>query len=128
MTEPWTKEFIKCPQCSSEAKMFEQMGQELKERGLSKDEVKFYYDMRNGALANQEMLAKLPIGGEIPAFGVATDICLDCGCIYAVRLERQNAKKGLAPVQLVPNRVQRRAGNNGGQRFQLPGLNNSILS
>jgi hypothetical protein len=123
----WVKEFTKCPECGSENRMFEQMGQELKDRGVAKEDMKFYFDMKNGALANQEIMAKLPIGGELPAFATATDICTDCGCIYAVRLERTNAKKGLAPVQLATNRAQRRAGMTGGRGFQLPPLNNPLL-
>ena len=124
----WVREFTKCPACGGENKMFEQMGKEIIERGLSKEDMKFYYDMKSNALANQDILNKLPIGSEIPAFAIATDICLDCGCIYAVRLERTNAKKGLAPVQFRPNRAQRRAGMGGGQGFHLPPLNNPLLS
>ncbi len=124
----WVREFSKCPVCGSEKRMFEQMGQEIKERGLTTEEMKFYDEMKAAPLANQDIIAKLPIGSEIPAFGVATDICLDCGCIYAVRLERTNAKKGLTPIQMMPNRAQRRAGMHGGKTFQLPNLNNLSMS
>ena len=120
MAENWVKEFSECPGCGGESRMFEQMGREVKERGLAKEEMTFYYDMRSGPLATQDMLAKLPLGGEVPAFVVCTDICLDCGCIYAVKLESKKAKKGLAPVQLVTNRAQRRAGGREGLSFQLP--------
>ncbi len=127
-SKQWVKEFSKCPACGGENRMFEQMGKELKERGLASEDMNFYYDMKNGALANQDMMTRLPIGGELPAFSVAQDICLDCGCIYTVRLERTNAKKGLAPVQLAPNRAARRAGLHGGKSFQIPPLNNFKLS
>ena len=127
-SEKWVREFAKCPQCGSENRMFEQMGEELKERGLAVDDMHFYYDMRNNMLANQDIMAKLPIGGKVPAFAVATDICLVCGCIYAVRLERTNAKKGLAPVHLITNREQRRAGMKDGFGFKLPPIGNPGLS
>ena len=104
----WSKEFLKCPSCGSDQRMFEQIGKEMKERGLLPQDEFVCFESRQGA-----MVAKLPIGAEIPAFGVATDFCSECGCFYAVRLERTNAKKTLAPVQLVPNIAQRRAGLHG---------------
>jgi len=124
----WVKEFAKCPQCGSDQRMFEQIGKEMKERSLIPQDELVCFESRQGAMANQNVIAKLPIGAEIPAFAVATDFCSECGCFYAVKLERANAKKTLAPVQLVPNRAQRRAGLQGGSGFQLPPLNNAGLS
>ena len=124
----WSKEFAECPHCGGKRRMFEEMGKELIERGLAQEGHLFAYDIKQGALADQSIMAKVPIGSELPAFAIVTDICPDCGTIYAVRLGAGRAKKGLAPVQLAadpryrqftPNRAQRREEITGGQSFKL---------
>ena len=125
----WSKEFNKCPCCGSESRFFEGIVKELKQRGIADKDFNFFLDLKTGPVASPQMINKLPIGGEIPGFAFATDICTDCGTIYAVRLDKITVKKGLAPVQFIPNRQQRRAGMQGGQGFQFPpSMNNPCVS
>ena len=51
----------------------------------------------------------IPIGSEVPGYGIMTDVCMDCGCVYATDLTRNDVKKSIAPAQAIPpNRAQRR--------------------
>ncbi len=88
-----SKRFDHCPLCESKERFFEMMGNELKLRGIAKPEVGFYLDMKSGAMGNKEMINRLPIGSELPGFSYATDICMKCGLIYAVRIDSHNVKK-----------------------------------
>lgn len=125
----WVQEIPVCPVCGSDRRFFESIGEELKQRGLLSDDTESYYEMKAGAVGSKGMIAKLVIGASVPAFGVGTDICLGypdkpCGNIYAVRIERTNVKKSLAPIQILPNRAQRRHGGNGG--FGFPPVNSRM--
>lgn len=41
-------------------------------------------------------------GSEAPGFGIMTDVCIGCGCIYAIDLTRIDKKKSLPPAQIIP--------------------------
>lgn len=107
MEHEFEKKFPKCPCCGSEERFLEDMGKELKERGLAREEWDSHLDVRRGVVVDQQKEATIPIGSEVPTFGIVTDICLKCGCIYATVLVRQNTKKP-APIIAPPNRAERR--------------------
>lgn len=88
-----SKRFDQCPVCESKERFFEQMGNELKLRGILKPEIGVFMDMKSGTIGNKEMINRLPIGSELPGFAYATDICIKCGLIYAVRIETHKVKK-----------------------------------
>ncbi len=125
----WSKSFDKCPGCGSTERFFEGILKELKDRGLLDQKINCYdFQKQQGVGLPSEKIAALPIGSELPAFERVWDICCRCGLMYSTLLSRTIAKKGLEPVQFNPNRGQRRAGLHGGQGFQLPHLNNPLLS
>jgi len=106
----FSRQFTKCPQCGSEERFLEQLGQELKERGLARPEWSFHMDVREGLVIDQTKEAAIPIGSEVPSYGFKTDICMDCGCMYAVDITRGDIKKPPPPTQIIApqNRAQRR--------------------
>lgn len=109
MDKDFTRQFTKCPCCDSEDRFFEQLGKELKDRGLAREDWGMYLDVKQGVVVDQTKEAAIPIGSELPGYGFKTDICMDCGCVYAVDLTRMDVKKSIAPTQpIVPNRAQRR--------------------
>jgi len=116
MEKDFHRTFTKCPCCESENRFFEQLGNELKERGLARDEWSFHLEVKQGVALDQTKEAAIPIGSELPGYGYITDICMDCGCMYAIDLKRLEAKKSLPPVQplMPPNRAQRRREDRGG--------------
>ena len=109
MDKDFHREFTKCPCCGSEDRFFEQLGNELKARGLARDEWGMHLDVKQGAVLDQTKEAAIPIGSEVPGYGIITEVCMDCGCVYAIDLTRSDVKKQVAPQQMVPpNRAQRR--------------------
>ena len=117
MDKEFTRQFTKCPCCGSEDRFLEKLGDELKERGLTRDDWKFHLDVRKGVVVDKTKEAAIPIGSEVPEYGLITDICMDCGCLYAVDITRSNVKKSIAPPQPIPpqNRSQRRRDQKSGQ-------------
>ena len=113
MEHEFEKKFDKCPCCGSGARFFEQMADEMKERKLAREEWNFHLDMKDGLIIDQKRAGAIPVGAEVPQYGFATDICLDCGCVYATDLIRSNSKKPAAIATPMPplNRAQRRRGD-----------------
>lgn len=119
MDKNFHKEFKKCPCCESGNRFLEQLGDELKERGLAREDWSFHLDVRNGVVLDQTKEASIPIGSEIPGYGIMTDICMNCGCVYAVDIARIDAKKSIVPTVQIPplNRAaRRRLGQDGGSQ------------
>lgn len=115
MNKDFHKEFKKCPCCGSEDRFLEQLGNELKARGLAREEWNFHLDVKQGVVLDRTKEAAIPIGSEVPGYGIMTDICMNCGCIYAVDITRNDVKKSIAPAgQTPPNRGQRRRDARGG--------------
>lgn len=119
MDKNFHKEFTKCPCCGSEDRFLEQLGNELKARGLAREDWSFHLDVRQGAVIDPTKEAAIPIGSEVPAYGLMTDICMSCGCVYAIDITRADVKKTLAPQPpIILNRAQRRReGRDGGLPF-----------
>lgn len=126
MEKNYHKSFTKCPVCklreelaeilgrpdlklgNGQDRFLEQLGEELKARGLARPEWSFHLDVKQGTVVDPAREAAIPIGSEVPAYGIATDICMDCGCIYAIDIARKDVKKGIAPLPPTPiTRLQR---------------------
>ena len=109
MDKDFHRTFTKCPCCGSEDRFLEQLGNEMKDRGLAREEWSFHLDVRQGAVVDPAKEAAIPIGSEVPGYGIITDVCMECGCIYAVDLTRNDVKKSIVPQQMIPpNRAMRR--------------------
>jgi hypothetical protein len=81
------REFIKCPQCKSKRRFFESLAELAKKNNLARKEWRLVYQHSQGVAIDQNRTVILPVGTRVPTFIVETDICLDCGCVYAVRLQ-----------------------------------------
>ena len=44
--------------------------------------------------------ATIPVGASVPSITSATEICMDCGCVYAPMVIISKAKKIVAPTKL----------------------------
>ena len=117
MNEDFSRQFTKCPCCGSERRFLEQLGEEIRARGLTREEWKFHMDVREGVVIDKVKEASILIGAEVPTFAFMTDICSECGCIYATDITRGNVRK---PAPQIPNRAQRRRdAREGGNPFSL---------
>jgi len=109
MEKNFRETFTSCPCCGSEERFFEQLANELKERGIARPDWSFHLDLKRGVVLDPAKEASIPIGSELPGFEFATDICIKCGCIYATELLRVDAKITLAQAPRLPlNRADRR--------------------
>lgn len=133
MDKDFHRTFTKCPVCklreelaailgkpeltlgAGEERFLEELGKELKDRGLARAEWNFHMDAKEGVVVDQAIADKIPVGTEVPVFAFMTDICMDCGCVYAIDITRKDVKKPPPPPTLVvPNRAQRRRDNREG--------------
>lgn len=94
--------FDQCPNCGSTQQFFQQLGQELKDRGLARSEWNMHYDSRQGVAVDQLKQNLMLVGTSLPGFIIVTDICMDCGTVYAVELRRIDAQTKAVPRGTVP--------------------------
>ena len=94
------KKFEACPVCGSKERFFETLAKQLKELGYAREDWGFYFNSISGVVLDKAKEASIPMGAEVPGFEVYTDICLDCGTIYAVRLVSGEAKKAVIPPKI----------------------------
>ena len=100
MDRNFYKEFTECPNCGSNQRFCEQLGQELKDRGLARPDWTFNYDVRSGVVMDTKYTqVRILAGATLPGFAIALDICMDCGTLYAVRLNRLEGRMDPMPRQ-----------------------------
>lgn len=98
--ETISKVFTMCPACHSHSRFFETLAREAIKNKTAREEWMFFYDQKQGPILDRLKDPMLPIGTEIPGFYIATDICMNCGCVYAIRIESRPLKKSIVPPKL----------------------------
>lgn len=81
-------EYDKCPVCGSTRRFAEEVAQEQREKGLMGEGLKFGIYQMAGPILDPSKVNQMLVGTKIPTVSALVDVCLDCGCLYAVRLER----------------------------------------
>ena len=104
MDKHFHREFKQCPCCGGEERFFEQLCNELKAKGWAREEFHFHLDMSRGVVLDKTKEATIPIGSEVPGYGIMTDICMNCGCLYATDLMRNDVKKSVDVSNKIPPR------------------------
>ena len=100
MDKDFDVEFKQCPNCGSTIRFCEELGKELVDRGLARPEWQFNMDVRTGVVMDKTQQSKLLMCASLPGFHILTDICMDCGTIYATRLIRLEG--GVKPAPPLP--------------------------
>ncbi len=100
--QPKQLRFNKCPACKSSNRVFEGQTILLREKGLATPDINFYYQGGRFLICNQRIQEKQVIGSKLPIIEVKTDICADCGLVYAVEVIIGEATKGIAPQKMPP--------------------------
>lgn len=98
--EPINIQFNQCPNCSSEQRFCETLADELKRLGYAREKWKYGYDFRQGVVTDPHKETTIPIGGKVPSYQITTDICMNCGTIYAVSLVSGMVTKSIAQPKL----------------------------
>ncbi|KKM02249.1 hypothetical protein LCGC14_1786370 [marine sediment metagenome] len=114
MKKDFKKDFNECPVCKSKDRFFEQLGKELRDRKIARPEWTFCYEAKNGVVSDPTKVASLLVGSKLPAFVIKTDVCMECGTMYAIHLSRGEATVGVTQAQQMPNRADRRRMEKGG--------------
>jgi uncharacterized Zn finger protein len=86
------KEFTRCPVCGSEERFMESLAQKVIKQGIASKDWRLFYDVRHGVAIDPERTIIMPVGLRVPAYFVATDICMNCGTIYAVIISEGEAR------------------------------------
>lgn len=95
------KQFNQCPNCGSSNRLLESLAEELKDKGYARKHWKLGLDFRQGAVVDQSKEATIPIGGKVPSYQITTDVCVDCGTVYAVDIKTGEVTKSLAPPKII---------------------------
>lgn len=95
------KQFNQCPVCGSKKRFLESLVTKIKEQGYARAEWRMGYDFRQGIVIDQAREAIIPLGAKLPTYRIFTDICMDCGTIYATSIESGTATKQIVPPKLI---------------------------
>lgn len=98
MDKDFRVEFSSCPACGSDQQFLKELGKELVERGLARPDFAQRYEMRTGVIADQNKTVLIPIGIKLPGYHIVTDICMNCGTMFAVELRRIEGTTQAAPM------------------------------
>ena len=95
-------EFEKCPNCGSTRRLAEEVAVEQREKGMMGKGLKYGLHQLGGPILDPRRVNKMLVGTKIPTVTALLDVCLDCGTIYAVRLERGEVPLGAVVAQPPP--------------------------
>jgi len=65
---------------------------EAREKGLAMEDFSCTLALLGQPVADQRMMSKILVGTTVPMGVAAIDVCLGCGCIYAIEASRGNAR------------------------------------
>ena len=102
-------EFNQCPNCGSERRFAKSIADELIEKGLMGKDLNWGLHLIGGPIYDQRKIPTMLVGvSTAPVALASVDVCLDCGTIYAIRLEKGEAVLGttMGPIQQMPNTPQ----------------------
>jgi len=81
-------EFDKCPACGSTRRWADEVAKEQIEKGVMDAGLKYGIYQVGGPILDPRRTNKMLVGSKVPVILALLDVCLDCGALYAVRLER----------------------------------------
>ncbi len=130
MAGEYETKFDKCPVCklreelaeilgkpelnigSGESRFLESIGNIMKELGFARPDWNFHMSAHEGVAIDPQNKKVIPVDSSIPGYKFTTDICADCGCIYAKVVKLHDVKVVPPPPNIVvpgqENRAQRR--------------------
>ena len=94
------KAFDSCPNCGSKERFIGGLAEVLRKKGYGRAIWDMFYNVSEGPVIDQAWEARIPVGAEVPTFGIKTDICSDCGTVYAIELVTGSADKQVVPPKL----------------------------
>ena len=93
--------YPKCPACGSKKRHFEAISEKAIKMGTAPEGSPMPYNFDERTVVHPSKEARLELGSEAPKIQVATDICEDCGCVYATMVVTGKATKTLQTPKLI---------------------------
>ena len=84
-------EFQRCPACGSTEGFASSVANQEREKGLIRDSLECALDQMGGLIIDRVKSNEENSGRLVPGIRTLVDVCLNCGNIYAVRLEQYYA-------------------------------------
>ena len=84
-------EFDACPVCGSTDRFAGGVAEKQREKGLVGKGLKFGIYQMAGPIIDPNKITQVLVGTKVPTVSALLDVCMKCGCLYAVRLERGEA-------------------------------------
>ena len=88
-------QFDQCPNCGGIRRYAETLAEELKQKGFARPDFMYFLQIHQGVVMDKAKEKSVPFGSVLPVLVAFTDACMDCGTVYAVRLERGEVRKSL---------------------------------
>ena len=88
-------EFKDCPNCGSNRRLCESLVKELKEKGFADPNFVYHLTVHRGIVIDKRHEKEIPFGTELDEVNVTTDVCMDCGTIYATLIGTNKVRKTL---------------------------------
>jgi len=84
-------EFHRCPACGSNQGFATSMANQEREKGLIRDSLECALDQMGGLIIDRVKSNEETANVPVPGIRALVDVCLNCGNVYAVRLEQYYA-------------------------------------
>ncbi len=98
------KEFKFCPNCHSKDRYIEKLvKEELEAKHILPGGVPSL-TIIEGNVSDPRVLPSLPLGSTFPVYAVITDVCLNCGTIYATQIHQSEGEIKANIDLIVPGR------------------------
>ena len=91
--------YNKCPVCGSKKRHYEAVSDKAIKTGTVEDGFLMPYQYEERVVVSPGKEKTLPAGTQAPQITSATEICVDCGCVYAAMVIVTKVEKGEPPPQ-----------------------------
>lgn len=91
--------YVKCPACGSKKRHYEHASEKAIKMGIAEAGFLMPYMHDNRAVVDPRKDRFLPTGTEAPTVISATEICMECGCVYAPMVIQAKGKKIMVDKQ-----------------------------
>lgn len=99
MEEPKVKIIeYKCPSCGSDRRLGKYLSNKVKAKGWMREDLNYYLHEMSAVVSDPQKEMIKPIGSTSLMFRAYMDICFDCGCFYAAKIELHTVTKSLPPA------------------------------
>lgn len=101
-TEPKVLKFDHCPACGLDNRLVGTLQKKEKAAGHMRPNVEFYVNTIPGVIADKALEGSRLVGSTAPGYSISLDVCTNCGCMYAVKIDIGEVKMSILPQRRDP--------------------------